>query len=361
MHWRPEVDELVEYVAGLTTEEVQRDLGLSDVVKLSSNENPLGPSPRVREAILDCIPKIATYPERSFLELKRCLADVNGVSVDNICVGHGSETIIQLLPQLCVTPGDEVIVPSVTYGRYEEASKLMGGRPVRVPMRHLRLDLEAMAARVTDRTKIVWICNPNNPTGTHLSADEAGRFLDDVPPNVLLVFDQAYMEYADDPDYADAVGLLKAGHDNVVVLRTFSKVHGLAGLRLGYGIAAAPVRTLLDTVKEPFNLNRFSIVAGPAALADREWTARCVEVNRAGRGQLAAGVRELGFDPVPTQANFVLVDVKQDADDLFERLLHRGVIVRSAAPWGLTSYIRVTVGTAAQNDRFLRTLAQVTA
>jgi histidinol-phosphate aminotransferase len=359
MQWRPEVDELVEYVAGVTTEEVQRDLGLSDVVKLSSNENPLGPSPRVQEAILGCIPKIATYPERSFLELKRCLAEANGVSVDNICVGHGSETIIQLLPQLCVTAGDEVIVPSVTYGRYEEASKLMGGRPVRVPLRDLRLDLEATAASVTDRTKIVWICNPNNPTGTHLRIDEVTRFLESIPPRVLVVFDQAYMEYADDPAFADAVDLLRAGHENVVVLRTFSKVHGLAGLRLGYGIAAAPVRALLDIVKEPFNLNRFSIVAGPAALADRERTARCVESNRAGRDQLSAGLAKLGFDPVPSQANFVLVDVKQDADQLFDRLLRRGVIVRSAAPWGLTSHIRVTVGTAAQNERFLRTVAEV--
>jgi histidinol-phosphate aminotransferase len=178
---------------------------------------------------------------------------------------------------------------------------------------------------------------------------------------VLVVFDQAYMEFADDPEYADALDFLKAGHENVVVLRTFSKVHGLAGLRLGYGIASAPVRKLLDTVKEPFNLNRLSIVAGPAALADDEWVARCVELNRKGRNQLSVGLTKLGFDPVPSQANFVLVNVRQNADELFDRLLHRGVIVRSAAPWGLTSYIRVTVGTAAQNERFLHTLAQVSA
>ena len=357
--WRPEVDDLVEYVAGMTTEEVQRTLGLSDIVKLSSNENPLGASPRVAEAILECLPKIATYPERSFLDLKRRLAEENGVDVDNICVGHGSETIIQLLPQLCVTPGDEVVVPAATYGRYEEASKLMGGVPVRVPLRDLTIDLEAMAGRVTDRTRIVWLCNPNNPTGTHLTTDAVARFLDGIPPRVLVVFDQAYMEYADDPAFADATAFIKAGHENVVVLRTFSKVHGLAGLRLGYGIAPALIRRLLDTVKEPFNLNRFSIAAGPAALADREWTERCVQVNAEGRDRLTTGLTELGFVPVPSQANFVLVDVRQDADELFDRLLHQGVIVRSAAPWGLTSYLRITVGTPEQNERFLRTLAQV--
>ncbi|MEI6448893.1 MAG: histidinol-phosphate transaminase [Actinomycetes bacterium] len=356
---RPEVRTLVEYIAGKTVEEVQRELGLRDIVKLSSNENPLGPSPRVRDAILDCLPRIATYPERSFLALKTSLADANNVSVDNICVGHGSETIIQIIPQMCVTPGDEVVVAAATYGRYEEASKLMGGRPIRVPLRALRHDLEAMAASVTERTRIVWICNPNNPTGTHLRADEVGRFLESIPCNVLVVFDQAYVEYADDPAFADAVAFLKAGYENVVVLRTFSKVHGLAGLRLGYGIAAAPIRKLLDTIKEPFNLNRFSIAAGPAALADTAWTARCIEQNRQGRGFLATELKGMGFDPAESQANFVLVDVKQDADELFERLLRRGVIVRSAAPWGLTNYIRVTVGTAVQNERFLATLAEV--
>lgn len=361
VRYRPEVDALVQYVAGMTTEEVRRELGLEDVVKLSSNENPFGPSPRVGEAIQRCLPKIATYPETSFLDLKACLADANGVGVENICVGHGSEAIIQLLPQMCVSPGDEVVVAATTFGRYEEASKLMGAQPVRVPLRDWRLDLDAMASHLTDRTKIVWVCNPNNPTGTHLRGDEVGRFLERIPPSVLVVVDQAYMEFVDDPKFTDAADFLKGGHENVVVLRTFSKAHGLAGLRLGYGIAAAPIRRLLDRIKEPFNVNRFSLVAGPAALADTEWIERTLELNRRGRAQLTDGCRALGFEPVPSQANFVLVDVRQDADALFDRLLRRGVIVRSAAPWGLSSHLRVTVGTAAQNERFLMTLAEVTA
>lgn len=353
---RPAVLTLEEYIAGMTAEEVQRRLGLRDIVKLSSNENPLGPSPRVLEAIAATLPKLATYPETSFFDLKNALAEANGVASENICVGHGSEAVMQLIPQVYVNPGDEVVLADVTYGRYAEASKLMDARLVRVPLRDRCFDLEAMAAAVTGRTRIVWVCNPNNPTGTIVRRKVVEEFLEAVPRSVAVVFDQAYYEFADDPGYPDALDYLKAGHDNVIVLRTFSKAHGLAGLRLGYCIAAAPVRRLLDTVKEPFNLNRLSVVAGPAALSDAAWTARCVEENRRGREFLAKEFARLGFQPVPSQANFVLVDVKQDADDLFQRLLRRGVIVRPASGWGLTTYLRVTVGTREQNQRLLDAL-----
>jgi histidinol-phosphate aminotransferase len=348
---------LVEYVAGKTVEEVQRELGLTDVVKLSSNENPLGPSPRVLDAVTSALPRLASYPEKSFFDLKRTLAEVNGVTPEHIFVGHGIEALIQLIPQLYVCPGDEVVLADVTFGRYEEASKLMEARPVRVALRDRRFDLEAMAAAVGRRTRIVWLCNPNNPTGTIVRRDEVEAFLQAVPPSVAVVFDQAYFEYADDPAYPDGLDFLKAGHDNVIVLRTFSKVHGLAGLRLGYGVAAPPVRRLLDTIKEPFNLNRLSVVAGPAALSDTAWTAYCIEQNRLGRDLLTAELTALGCEVVPSQANFVLVDVRRDANALFERLLLRGVIVRPASGWGLATHLRVTIGTQEQNQRFLAELA----
>lgn len=353
---RPAVGTLVEYVAGMTVEEVQRQLGLDDIVKLSSNESPWGPSPRVLDAIQATLPKLATYPEKSFFDLKSVLAEANGVAAENICVGHGTETIIQLIPQLLVEPGDEVVLADATYCRYEEASKLMGARLVTVPLRELRHDLEAMAAAITPRTRIVWICNPNNPTGTFVTRAEVQTFLEAVPRTVAVVFDQAYFEFADDPDYPDALDFLKAGHDNVIVLRTFSKAHGLAGLRLGYGVAAAPVRRLLDTIKEPFNLNRLSVVAGPAALADQSWLQQSVESNRRGRLRLLEEFSKLGLDPTPSQANFVFVDVKQDADRLFQRLLRHGVIVRPAGGWGFPTCMRVTVGTPEQNERFLDAL-----
>jgi len=358
---RPAVLTLVEYVAGMTVEEVQRELGLSDIVKLASNENPWGPSPRVLEAIVATLPKLATYPEKSFFDLKNVLAEANGVVPENIFVGHGTEALIQLIPQLYVSPGDEVVLTDVTFGRYEEASKLMGASLVRVPLLDLRFDLEAMAAAVTPRTRIVWVCNPNNPTGTFVRRDEVAAFLEAVPREVAVVFDQAYLEFADDPDYPDGLEFFKAGCDNVIVLRTFSKAYGLAGLRLGYGIAAPAVRQLLDTIKEPFNLNRLSVAAGPVALADTAWRERCVEENRRGRELLVAELARMGFDPVPSQTNFVFVDVRQDADALFERLLRRGVIVRPASGWGLPTCMRVTVGTPEQNRRFLEALAAETA
>jgi histidinol-phosphate aminotransferase len=335
---------------------VQRELGLSDVVKLSSNENPWGPSPRVLEAIAATLPKLATYPEKSFFDLKNTLAEANGVAADCIFVGHGTEVLIQLIPQLFVCPGDEVVLADVTFGRYEEACKLMDARLVYVPLRDLRFDLDAMAAALTERTKLVWICNPNNPTGTIVRRDEVERFLEAVPSTTTVVFDQAYFEFADDPSYPDGLDYFKAGYDNVVVLRTFSKAHGLAGLRLGYGVAAPAVRQLLDTIKEPFNLNRLSVVAGPASLADPGWTAHCVEQNRIGRDFLTKELAAMGLEPVPSQTNFVFVDVRQDCDALFERLLRRGVIVRPASGWGLATFMRVTVGTPEQNERFLEAL-----
>ena len=355
---RPAVLTLVEYVAGKTVEEVRRELHIDDVVKLSSNENAWGPSPRVLEAIAGMLPRLGTYPERSFHELKEAIADANGVTADTVCVGHGSETIIQLIPQLCVRPGDEVVVADVTFGRYEEASKLMDGRIVRVPLADWRHDLEAMAAAVTGRTRLMWICNPNNPTGTVVPRERAAAFLEAIPRHVAVVFDQAYFEFVDDPEYGDGLDFLKAGFDNVIVLRTFSKAYGLAGLRLGYGIAAPPVRRLLDTIKEPFNLNRLSVIAGPAALADQNWMRRCVAETRDGRAFLSRELRDMGLTVVPSQANFVLFDSGRDGDALFERLLRRGVIVRPASGWGLDTWIRVSVGTREQNERFLAALRE---
>jgi histidinol-phosphate aminotransferase len=355
---RPVVFTMIPYVAGKTVEAVRREHGIEDVVKLSSNENPLGASPRVLAAITEALPHLMWYPEQSFIDLKEALAAANGVAPDNICVGHGSETIIQLIPQLCVRPGDDVVLAEVTYGRYSEVSKLMEANLVCVPLRDLRYDLEAMAAAVTERTRIVWIANPNNPTGTFVTRDEVKVFLEAVPRTVFVVIDQAYLEYADDPDYPDALEFLKAGYDNIIVLRTFSKAYGLAGIRLGYAISTAPVRQLIDTIKEPFNLNRVSVVAGPVALEDEEWTRRCVEENRAGRDLLTTELTALGLDPVPSQTNFVFFNAKQDADNLFERMQRRGVIIRPASAWGLPTYVRVTVGTPEQNRRFLEVLKE---
>lgn len=356
--FRPAVFKLLDYIAGKTIEEVKRELGLDNIVKLASNENPFGPSPRALKAITEELTNINMYPEKSFLDLKKILADANGVNSKNIVVGHGSETIIQLIPQLYVNPGDEVITADKTYGRYEEASKLMEGIIRYVPLRDYCYDLQGIMDIISPKTKVIWLCNPNNPTGTIVKIHDVEAFLNRIPKTTAVVFDQAYFEYVDDPDYANGLEFIKKGYENVIVLRTFSKAHGLAGLRLGYGIAHERICQMLDRIKEPFNLNRLSIVAGPASLSDKQWLNKCISENKLGREYLSQELTALGCSVVSSQTNFILFDVKQDCDILFKRLLAKGVIVRPASAWGLDTFIRVTVGTMQENRRFIETLKE---
>ncbi len=354
--YRPAVFSLEKYVAGFTTEQVKREHGLDDVVKLASNENAWGPSPRALEAIVAELHNLWQYPEQSFFDLKEAIARAHGVTAENVFVGHGSEVIIQLIPQLFCDPGDEAIVADITFGRYAEACKLMRAKLVTVPLRDFHYDLAAVRAAVTPRTKLIWLCSPNNPTGTVAPAAAVRELVDSLPAAATVVLDQAYQEFVEDPAAVDGLELLREGRENVIVLRTFSKAYGLAGMRLGYALVSPRVCSLLDTIKEPFNVNRLSIVAGPAALADREWMLACVAKTIEGREFLTRSLSRLGFRVVPSHANFVLVDVREDGEELWRRLLRRGVIVRPAAGWGLDEYVRVTVGTREQNERFLEAL-----
>jgi len=358
---RPCVAELEDCDVGMTIEEVQRELGLNEITKLSENENPFGTSPRAIEAMAAELPNVSMYPEHAFYDLVNAFAAANGVPASMIVAGHGSEAMVHLVPQLFVCPGDEVILGDVTYGLYRHASEVMDASLVVVPLRDYRYDMEAMAEAVTPRTKLIWICSPNNPTGTAVTRRETQTFLDAVPSSVAVVFDQAYREFVDDPDYADGVEFLKQGYENVLVLRTFSKAHGMAGLRAGYCIAAANVCSYLNRIREPFNVNRLAIVGCQASLADHDFAERCVENNRLGRKYLTEQFVRLGMEPVASQANFVFVDTKRDADALFDRLLARGVIVRSASGWGLTTCLRVTVGRPEQNGLVVNLLEEVLA
>lgn len=356
--FRPSVFGLTEYIAGKTIEEVKRELGLKEIIKLSSNENPYGPHPAALEAIKEELSNISMYPEKSFLELKAALADFNGVKFENVVVGHGSETIIQIIPQLFVKPGDEVIIADKTYGRYEEASRLMEAEIKYVPLQNFTYDLEEIARTVTHKTKIIWICNPNNPTGTIVRSQEVLNFLNKIPETVVVVFDQAYFEYVDDEEYADGVQFLKKGFPNVIVLRTFSKAYGLAGLRLGYALAPEKIRQMLDTIKEPFNLNRLSIVAGPACLKGKLWLDGVIRSNRLGREYLSQQFKEMGLWAVPSQSNFMMVHVGQNAEELFQKMMKKGVLIRPATGWGYDEFIRVTVGAPGENEKFLACLKQ---
>lgn len=359
--FRSAVHLLSDYEPGRDVEEVAEELGipLSSIVKLASNENPFGPSPRACAAIPAEFPNLHMYPWKRFTDFKEQLAEYHGLRPENIVLGHGSEALIGLVPQLYLDPGDETVVAAETFTLHELACTAMGAEVRRVPLRDFRYDVEQMLAAVGPRTKLVWLCSPNNPTGTILTLADIEAVLAELPLSVAVVVDGAYAEYVDDPDYGDGLDLVRRGHPNVIALRTMSKAYGLAGLRIGFAAADQGICTMLDRLHEPFNLSRVATAAGPAALADREWLRRCQDLNREGRGFLSTEFTRLGFDVVPSQANFILVDVKRDADGVFAQLLAQGIIVRPASAWGYGTHLRVTVGTAEQNRRLIDALESI--
>ncbi|NLW56048.1 MAG: histidinol-phosphate transaminase [Firmicutes bacterium] len=350
---------ITPYVPGKPIEEVQRELGIDDVIKLASNENPLGPSPQGVEAAKKLLQEAHLYPDGGAVLLKEALAAKLGVEPEELIVGNGCDEVIKLLAEAFFQPEDEVIVADPTFGEYAYATQLMGARLVKVKGEGLGHDLEKMADAVTERTKAVFICNPNNPTGTVNSRRELENFLRRVPERVLVIVDQAYFEYVDDPAYPNGIDYRNDGR--VLTLRTFSKIYGLAGFRVGYGVGSKELIEYINRVREPFNVNRLAQGAALAALADGEHLQRSREVNREGRKQLYRAFDDLGLAYLPSEANFILFATSYPARDVFQALLRRGVIVRSADIFGLPNHIRVTVGTREQNQRFIRSLQEVLA
>ena len=357
--FRAAVEALTDYEPGRSVQEVSREFGipLADIIKLASNENPYGPSPSAVAAISGEFGNLHMYPWQEFTDLRRCVAEANRVEPSNVLLASGSETIVQMIPRLYIDPGDEVVVAPQTYSRYAAGSILMNAVLRNVPLRDYRFDLDAIADVVDSRTKIVWLCSPNNPTGTIVRRPEMERFLAALPQTVTVVIDQAYGEFVDDPDYAEGVDMVREGRRNLIVLKTFSKAYALAGLRLGYAVADEVVCRMLDRIEEPFFLNRAATAAAPAALADTAWLQRTLTAVRHGRDYLQRELTQLGCDVVPSQANFVFVDVGVSGRDLFERLLRRGLIIRPADGWGYPTHVRITVGTPEQNETCISMLA----
>jgi histidinol-phosphate aminotransferase len=290
--------------------------------------------------------------------LTRDLAQHWSVEPENLIIGNGSDEIIQFIGLAYVQPGDEVLTAHPSFVRYEAAAVLNAGVLVAAPLRDLRFDLPAMADRISDRTRVVFIANPNNPTGTMVTRAELERFLDRVPEHLVVAMDEAYFEYADSPDYPDSLEYMRQGR-NVIVLRTFSKIYGLAGLRVGYGIARPELVRYLHQVREPFNVNSLAQAAACASLRDPDQVERSRRVNREGKAALTAAFDAMALPYAPTEANFILVDVKRDCRSVYEGLLRRGIIVRTGDIFGLPTHLRVTIGTPEQNDRFLRELRAV--
>jgi len=350
---------LTPYPPGKPIEELERELGIRDSIKLASNENPLGPSPKAVAAITAALGDLHRYPDGSAFYLKRRLAERLGVSEAEVIVGNGSNEIIELAVRTFLRPGDEAVMADQAFVVYRLVVQSAGGSSRMVPLRDFTHDLEAIAAAVTPRTRLVFLGNPNNPTGTIVRRAAWRAFLGRLPEHLLVVADDAYAEYVEDPEYPDTI---RERGDRVPVLslRTFSKLYGLAGLRIGYGVAAAPVIDALDRIRQPFNVNALALAGARAALDDEEHVRRTLAANRAGMAFLVEACRALGLAHVPSAANFVLVRVG-DGARVYEALLRRGVIVRPMAVYGFPEHVRVTVGTEAENARFVAALRAVLA
>lgn len=349
---RPILGALEPYRAGKPAEVVARERGLVDVVKLASNESPYPPLPSVLEAIARAAAEANRYPDDGCTELREALAERMGLDGERVAVGAGSIDVCLQAVLATVDPGTEVLTGWPTFNAYPLLVDVAGGRTRRVPLREDRFDLDALAGAVTERTRLVIICNPNNPTGTFVSHAELARFLDQVPGDLLVVVDEAYVDFADDPAFPDSLSLLQ-DHGNLLVLRTFSKAHGLAGLRVGYGISSPEVIGALRKVHVPFAVGRLAQVAALASLqAELELKERVTEVMGE-RRRLGAALEELGYRVPPSQANFLLLPVPGRSEELATACEARGIIVRPLGP----DAVRVTVGTPRENDRFLAALA----
>jgi histidinol-phosphate aminotransferase len=353
------VRRIAPYVGGKPVDELAREYGLAekDIVKLASNENPRGPSPRVRQAITDAVTGITRYPDGNGFALKTALAARFGVEREQVVLGNGSNDILELSTQAFLRPGDEAVYSQHAFAVYPLATQARGATGVVVPARELGHDLDAMLAAITPRTRIVFVANPNNPTGTWLAPDAMKSFVASVPRNVLIVLDEAYNEYLPSTHRSDTASWI-AEHPNLVISRTFSKAYGLAGLRVGYGLMNIAVADMLNRVRQPFNVNSVAQAAALAALADAEYMDESARLNFAGLEQLMHGLDALGIGYVPSHGNFLLVRVGGDAAAVYDRLLRKGVIVRPVANYGLPEHLRVTVGLEEENRRFLSALRE---
>ncbi len=348
------IKNITPYVPGKPIEELERELGISGSIKLASNENPLGPSPKAMAAIKKAVEGLNRYPDGSGFYLSQALAKKFKVDLSQIILGNGSNELIELLVRTFVQPGDEVVSADPSFVVYKMITQAASGVNVIVPCKDMRHDLDAMAERITPKTKIVFIANPNNPTGTMNTLAEMDRFMGRVPDHVIVAVDEAYFEYVTHADYPDSLDYLKE-NKNVVALRTFSKIYGLAGLRIGYGITTAEIAELLNKVRQPFNTNTLGQIGALAALSDRKHVDKSVAVNNEGKQFLYKAFQRLGISFVPTETNFIMFETQLDGRDLYGGLLKTGVIVR---PMG-GKRLRVTIGLPEENARFVAELEKI--
>jgi histidinol-phosphate aminotransferase len=356
----PHIAAIKPYEPGKPLEELEREYGISDSVKLASNENPLGPSPLAVRAMEKALGNLHRYPDGSAYELNEKLAGHLNVPRDAIILGNGSDEIIGMLTRALLQPGDEAVLPRPSFLMYDITIRSSAAIPVYVPLTNLAIDLDKMADAITAKTRLIFVNNPNNPTGTMITRSEFEAFLLKVPAGVVVVLDEAYVEFARDERCASGLDYLNASVP-VVTLRTFSKAYGLAGLRVGYGVMPVPLQELLNRIRQPFNVSSLAQIAAIHALDDTAFLSKTLRVVHEGLDYLYAELEKMGLRYFPTQANFFLIDVKRNAADVFEKMLRQGVIVRSMVSYGFPEYIRINAGLPEENARFIKALKAVLA
>ncbi|BFN28817.1 histidinol-phosphate aminotransferase 2 [Pseudomonas sp. SCT] len=359
---QPGVQKLSPYVPGKPVDELARELNLdpAGIVKLASNENPLGPSPKVLDAIRAELSELTRYPDGNGFALKQRLAERYSVGINQVTLGNGSNDILELLARAYLAPGLNAVFSEHAFAVYPIATQAVGAEGRAVPAKNWGHDLDAMAAAIDENTRVVFVANPNNPTGTWFDAAALGGFLARVPEHVLVVLDEAYIEYAEGQELPDGLAFL-ADYPNLLVSRTFSKAYGLAALRVGYAISSPVIADVLNRVRQPFNVNSLALAAACAALDDVDYLLASRKANDAGMLQLETGFRQLGLEWIPSRGNFIAVDFARDAAPINQALLREGVIVRPVAGYGMPTFLRVSIGTEQENARFLDVLRQVLA
>ncbi|MBI5373837.1 MAG: histidinol-phosphate transaminase [Candidatus Schekmanbacteria bacterium] len=346
------------YNPGKPIEEVEREFGIRDAVKLASNENPIGPSPKAVASLKGELKKMSFYPDSHSFYLKRELALRFKVSENNLIIGNGSNELIEILTRAFIRPGVSAVIANQAFAVYQMLVQVVGGEKIIVPLSNYTHDLQAMRKAVKNNTRMIFIANPNNPTGTIVRNKEFEDFLYSVPEDILIVLDEAYAEYVMDEDYPNSIELFSM-RKNLVILRTFSKIYGLAGLRVGYGIAHEEIVEIMHKIRQPFNVNSAGQITALAALSDEEHVESSRTLNAEGKEYLYGEFERMELDYVPTEANFILVDCGIDCNEIFLKLLKLGVIVRPMAGYGLPTSFRVTIGTAKDNRKFISALKKV--
>ncbi len=349
---------LKPYEPGKPLEEVEREYGIKNPIKLASNENPLGPSPLALKAIQSALASLNRYPDGSGQLLLAKLSQKLNVAAEKIVLGNGSDEIMAMLALALLQPGDQAVVPKPSFLLYDNVVRSVGATPVFVPLNDLCIDLNAVQKSITDDCRLIFLCNPNNPTGTVFSRMEFDNFLASIPPEIVVVVDEAYIEFVRDPDCANSLERVAPGRE-IVTLRTFSKAYGLAGLRIGYGVMSRTLAELLNRIRLPFNLNSLALTAAEAALDDDAFLQETIKLVHEGLDFMYDSLDRLGIKYFPTQSNFFLIDLKKDAQAVFQSMLAEGVIIRSMKAYGFPEHIRVSVGLKSENIRLIKTLEKV--